>query len=166
MPMKSTILFISFFILIFKLNLSEVRLLYKEANSSKENTMALYQKLESVTKNDNKVLVAYKGAVLAMTAKYEKGSKHRIEIFKNGISFVEYAIEVEPQNLEIRFVRLSLQQNSPKFLKYNKHLGEDKKFVLTNYSHIQSSELKNYIKDYILHSNNFTEEEKTVISQP
>lgn len=164
--MKSLIFFTTILILLFKLNLSEVRLLYKEADSSKENTMILHKKLEPVSKNDNKVLVAYKGAVLAMTAKYEKGSKHRMEVFKNGISFVEYAIEVEPQDLEIRFVRLSLQQNSPKFLKYNKHLDEDKKFVLSNYNHIQSSELKNYIKDYILHSNNFTEEEKTVISQP
>ena len=101
-----------------------------------------------------------------MTAKYAKGSKQKTQVFKDGVSWVELAIQEEPENIEIRFVRLSLQQNSPKILKYNKHLEDDKSFVLSNFNQIQSLELKSYIKDYILHSNNFTEEEKNVISQP
>lgn len=164
--MKIVITFLSFLVLSFAFDLVEIRQLYKEANSSKQNAMALNKKLESITKKDDKVLVAYKGSVIAMTAKYQKGSKQKIQVFKDGVSWVELAIQEEPENLEIRFVRLSLQQNSPKILKYNKSLEKDKNFVLSNFNQIQSPELKKYIKDYILHSNNFTEEEKNVISQP
>ena len=49
---------------------------------------------------------------------------------------------------------------------YNKNIEEDKSYVLNNYPGITSDELRSYIKDYILHSNNFSEEEKNVISQP
>ena len=59
-----------------------------------------------------------------------------------------------------------MQQNIPRLLKYNKNLDEDKKFILNNFNKIKSSELNNYIKDYILQSKHFTEEEKNVISQP
>lgn len=163
--MKSLFIFVGFITILIKLDLAEIRLLYKEAHNSKQNVLALNKKLESVTKNDDKVLVAYKGSVIAMTAKYEKGSKLKTEVFKKGVSLVEFAVVEEPENIEIRFVRLSLQQNSPKILKYHKHLEEDKNFVLSNFHQIESLELKNYIKDYILHSNNFTEEEKNVISQ-
>ncbi len=164
--MKPIILFISFSIFLIKLDINEVRQLYKQSDGSKENTFILFEKLENITKDDNTVLVAYKGAATAMKGKYEKGVKEKTAVFKAGVSLVEYAIEQEPDNIEIRFVRLSIQQNSPKFLKYKTHLEEDKEFVLTNYKNIQSSELKSYLKDYILHSNNFTGEEKNVISHP
>lgn len=164
--MKPIILFLSLSVFLIKLDINEVRQLYKQSVGSKENTYILFEKLKSITKNDSNVLVAYKGAATAMTGKYEKGVKEKTTVFKSGVSLVEYAIEQEPDNIEIRFVRLSIQQNSPKFLKYKVHLEEDKKFVLTNYKNIQSVELKNYLKDYILHSNNFTDEEKNVISHP
>ena len=148
------------------IDISEVRQLYKEADLSEKNVANLFNKLESITKSDDKVLVAYKGAVTSMTAKYEKGVKLKKDVFKNGVSLVEFAVASEEDNIEIRFVRLSVQQNSPKFLNYNKEIEEDKKFILNYFDQISSSKLKTYIKDYILHSNNFTEEEKNVISQP
>ena len=147
-------------------DISEVRQLYKEADLSQQNATNLFHKLESITISDDKVLVAYKGAVTSMTAKYEKGVKQKKDVFKNGVSLVELAVASEEDNIEIRFVRLSVQQNSPKFLNYNKEIEEDKKFILNYFNQISSPKLKAYIKDYILHSNNFTEEEKNVISQP
>ena len=147
-------------------NIAEVRQLYKQADLSEQNAVVLLEKLESISKTDDKVLVAYKGAVTSMSAKYEKGAKLKKGVFKNGVSLVEYAVSSDSENIEIRFVRLSVQQNSPKFLNYNKEIEEDKKYILNNINQISSIELKSYIKDYILHSNNFTEEEKNVISQP
>ena len=164
--MKSLIIFISYFLLSGDIDIAEVRQLYKGADLSKQNTSVLFDKLESITKSDDKVLVAYKGAVTTMTARYQKGTKLKKDVFKNGVSLLEFALTSEPENIEIRFVRLSVQQNSPKFLKYNSHLEVDKKYVLDHFDDINSTNLKTYIKDYILHSNNFTEEEKYVISQP
>lgn len=164
--MKFLIVLISYLILTADVNIAEVRQLYKQADLSEQNAVVLLEKLESISKTDDKVLVAYKGAVTSMSAKYEKGAKLKKGVFKNGVSLVEYAVSSDSENIEIRFVRLSVQQNSPKFLNYNKEIEEDKKYILNNINQISSIELKSYIKDYILHSNNFTEEEKNVISQP
>lgn len=164
--MKSLIIYIAFYLFFVNVDISEIRQLYKEADLSEQNATNLFHKLESITISDDKVLLAYKGAVTSMTAKYEKGVKQKKDVFKNGVSLVELAVASEEDNIEIRFVRLSVQQNSPKFLNYNKEIEEDKKFLLNYFNQISSSKLKAYIKDYILHSNNFTEEEKNVISQP
>jgi len=163
---KLLIALISYIILTADVNIAEVRQLYKDADLSEQNAIVLLEKLETITKSDDKVLVAYKGAVTSITSKYEKGAKLKKGVFKNGVSLVEYAVLSDSENIEIRFVRLSVQQNSPKFLKYNKEIEEDKKYILNNFDRISSIELKSYIGDYILHSNNFTEEEKNVISQP
>lgn len=164
--MKALIIYIAFYLFFVNVDISEVRQLYKEADLSEQNATNLFDKLESITISDDKVLLAYKGAVTSMTAKYEKGIKQKKDVFKNGVSLVELAVASEEDNIEIRFVRLSVQQNSPKFLNYNKEIEEDKKFILHYFNQISSSKLKAYMKDYILHSNNFTEEEKNVISQP
>ena len=164
--MKLFIILVGFISLYANIEIAEVRQLYKQADFSEQNAVKLLGKLESITMADNKVLVAYKGAVTSMTAKYKKGAKLKKDIFKNGVALVEFAVASDSENIEIRFVRLSVQQNSPKFLKYNKEIEEDKNFILNSFNQIASTELKSYIRDYIFNSNYFTEEEKNVISQP
>lgn len=164
--MKYLTIFFVQIIFVFKPDLTDIRVMYRNAHNSQKDVLALYQKLESIVESDEKVLVAYKGASIAMLAKYEKGTKQKTEKFKRGVALVEYAIVEDPDNIEIRFIRLSVQQNSPKVLKYKSNIEVDKNFILSNYSNIRSSGLKNYLKHYILHSNNFTEEEKNVISHP
>ena len=163
--MKISILLISIFIVIVGFDINEIRTLYKQTDGSKENTITLYNKLQSVTAKDGNVLTAYKGASISMKARFEKGAKTKSKVFKEGITLVEMAIKNEPNNIEIRFVRLTIQQNAPKILKYKKNIDEDKEFILSNYNKITSSKLKKYLSDYILNSNHFTEEEKNVISQ-
>jgi hypothetical protein len=163
--MKLFVLLISFFITVVSFDIDEIRILYKQANSSKENTLLLYDTLNSVSEKDGNVLMAYKGASIAMKGRFEKGVRQKSIIFKEGVSLVEAAIDKDPKNIEIRFVRLTIQQNSPKILKYKKNIDEDTGFILTNYNKIKSNKLKKHLKGYILNSNHFTEEEKNVISQ-
>lgn len=157
---KFLILFTSLSLFFVKTDLTTVRSDYKKVTQSKANVTALYNKLEKVTKADKKVLVAYKGAVTALMAKQQKGVKAKKIFFKNGVSLLEYALKANPNNIEIRLIRLSVQQNSPKILKYNKQITEDKDFVFKHYKSIKSTALKNFIKGYILQSDKFSEEEK------
>ena len=164
--MKLSIFIISLFVTVLNFDIEEIRALYKQTDGSKENTIVLFDKLQTVSEKDGNVLLAYKGASIAMKGRFEKGAKQKTTIFKEGISLVEAALLKEPNNMEIRFIRLSIQQNSPKVLKYKKNIDEDKNFVLSNYESIETNTLRNYIRDYILNSNNFTDEEKRVTSQP
>jgi len=161
--MKLSFLFLSIFILSIKPEIADVRINYKEAVFSKSKAFLLSNDLKGITKNDDQRLVAYKGATTALTAKYQKGAKLKGETFKKGIELIEYAVAQSSSDIEIRFVRLSIQQNSPKFLKYNSDIEVDKNFILKNFNQIKSTELKEYIKAYILESENFTEDEKNVI---
>lgn len=164
--MKLSIFIISLFVVTISFDIDEIRTLYKQTDGSKENTIMLYNKLQAVTEQDGNVFLAYKGASIAMKGRFEKGAKQKTAIFKEGIIMVETALKQEPNNMEIRFIRLSIQQNSPKLLKYKKNIDEDKNFILSNYEKIESNKLRNYIKDYILNSDNFTDDEKRVTSQP
>ena len=159
--MKLSLFFIGLFILTSNLNIVEVRKNYKDAVTSQSKVDSFNESLKNVTKNDDKRLVAYKGAAIALAARYLKGAKQKSETFKSGVELVEFAIDKKPLDLEVRFVRLSIQQNSPKFLGYNKEIEGDKNYILTNYNTIRSKEFKKYLGSYILESGFFTEDEKS-----
>lgn len=147
-------------------NLSEVRVAYKEAAQDKEKVLAFYDMLIDVNKENNVALVAYKGAAIALKAKYAETLKDKKEGFVEGVSYIEFAIEKEPNAIEPRFIRLGIQENTPKILKYKDHIEGDKLFLLKQYQYISSENLKGHIKDYILQSKVFTAEEKRSISNP
>lgn len=141
-------------------HLSEVRKVYPQAADSEEMTKKLFYNLSFVTNREKAVLIAYKGATSTLMAKYALKVKEKKEFFKIGIELIEYAINREPGNIEIRFLRLSVQENAPKFLKYQGHIEEDKKFILDNYGVIITKEVRALIKNYALQSTIFDSAEK------
>ncbi|WP_248397194.1 hypothetical protein [Bizionia sp. M204] len=158
---------ISFVLLVFNvqtLELNQVRQSYKEAAQSQELVDAFYTAMQSVSKTDAMALVAYKGAAIALKARSAKTLKDKKDGFIEGVGYIEYAIETEPNNIEPRFVRLGIQENTPKILKYKDAIVEDKQFILKQYQYISSKNLKNHIKDFILQSAVFTDEEKQSIT--
>jgi len=159
--MKLSLFFFGLFLLVSNLNIKEVRENYRQAVTSESQAISFNEYLEKITKKDDKRLVAYKGAAIALVARHQKTAKQKSAGFKNGVEWVEFAIVEKPLDMEVRFVRLSIQQNSPKFLGYNKEIEGDKNFILTNFNTIRSKEFKEYLRSYILDSEKFTEEEKS-----
>ncbi|MCK0145109.1 hypothetical protein MWU78_05570 [Arenibacter sp. F26102] len=145
---------------LFTPDLAQIRKDFILATNNRESALDLMDKLEPLTKDDNKILVAYKGAVMALSAKYSKENEERKNLFKNGISFLEYAVSQKPENIEIRCLRLSIQENSPKFLKYKSNIQEDKTFILNHYKKTNSQLVKDFVKSFILQSTEFNTEEK------
>lgn len=139
-------------------NLAEIRKLYPSAANSESNAKELAAKLADVTE-DNKTLLAYKGASITMVAKFKKKVSDKISNFKEGAKFIESAISSEPNNIEIRMVRLSIQENVPGIVNYKKNIKEDAAFILKHYKE-QSNVLKEYIRSFILNSKSFSAEEK------
>ena len=146
------------------LDLNSVRVAYKEAAHDKTKVVVFNKSLIKITKKDHVVLVAYKGASITLLGKYAKKIKDKKSLFIEGVELIEYTIKKAPNNIELRFIRLGIQENTPKILKYKSNIEEDKVFILEQYKYITSLNLQNHIKDYILQSNLFTTEEKTVIS--
>jgi hypothetical protein len=146
--------------LVFSVQLSEVRKMYPQASDNEETAKKLFDDLSFVTNREKAVLIAYKGAASTLMTKYTRKVKEKKEFFKTGIEFLEYAVSREPGNIEIRFLRLSVQENAPKFLKYRGHIEEDKKFILDNYGATTTKEVRALIKNYALQSTIFDSAEK------
>ena len=143
--------------------LSEVRKKYVVAVNDKEVAFQLNEELSKINKQDEKVLVAYKGSVLTLMAKFANSTKEKKTFFKEGATLLEYAVSEDPNNIEIRYIRLSVQENAPKVVGYRKNKEEDKQYILDYFSEVSSNELKGLIKGFVMQSNAFTEAEKQLI---
>lgn len=141
-------------------DLETVRQEYRKASGSEEATKTLFNDLTAIGKNDNPILVAYKGAVTTMMADYAQGIKNKKSFFKEGKELLEYAIETEHENVEIRCIRLSVQENVPKITGYFKNKDEDKQFILDNYDSMKNKGAKEFVKGYVGQSDSFTDAER------
>jgi hypothetical protein len=143
-------------------DISEVRKLYPNAASSEATSKEFLLKLSEVTTESNKTLLAYKGSSITISSKFAKKISDKIKNFKEGAKLVELAIESEPNSVEIRLIRLSIQENVPAIVKYNKNKKEDAMFILSHYNE-QSNVLKAYLKNFILQSKSFSSNQKQTI---
>ena len=159
--MRLIISIIVSFLLFTLQELSDVRRLFVDAPLNGVKSEAFYDFIGNYNKED-KVLWAYKGAAISLKAKFTKTIKEKKSLFIEGVKWIENAVKSEPNNLEIRLIRLSIQENAPKILNYRKNIDEDKKLLLSNFEQ-QNLSLKEYIKKYIKQSGIFTDKEKKSI---
>jgi len=133
---------------------------YSSANQDEEITNMLHEQLSAVSKENNMVMLAYKGAVSTLKAKFAKGIKNKKMFFKEGAELLEFTIASEPENIEIRCLRLGVQENSPKIIGYKQHIRTDKQFILDRYKTIKDKEVQNFVKGYVQLSDLFSDAEK------
>lgn len=141
-------------------DLAAIRSQYPAAVGSVEITSKLNAELSTVNASSKPELLAYKGAVLTLMGKFAKRTKDKKEFFKEGVSLIEAALNKATNNIEIHYIRLGVQENSPRFLGYHKNIEEDKKVITDNYATVSSKNLKTIIKNFILKSENFTDGQK------
>lgn len=110
------------------------------------------------------VSIAYKGAYTMMKAKYVSSPFKKYAYFNEGKTLIEKAIEQAPKNLEIRYLRATLQANLPKFLNYYENINDDIDFVLTNLKTAEiSKEVKYKIIINLVAANLISKEQKATI---
>jgi hypothetical protein len=138
-----------------------VREQYFSASKSKEDAEKFYVLMSKYNK-ENKVFLAYKGAATALKSKFTTDKKLKRSLFVDGVAMVENAVKSESNNAEIRLIRLSIQENTPKILKYKSNIDEDKMLILNVFDK-QNAALKEYIKLYVKQSKIFSEKEKQTL---
>lgn len=120
--------------------LEQIRINYEQAPANKDICHAMIEKL--TTKTQSAVHLAYLGAFKAIWAKHTFNPINKLGTFKKGKAFIEQAVKVDPENVEIRFVRLSVQKNCPSFLGYSSQIERDQQFINANKTKISSAQLK------------------------
>jgi hypothetical protein len=78
-------------------------------------------------------------------AKHVINPLSKLQTFNKGKKNIEKAVSAQPDEIEIRFIRLSVQKNCPAFLGYNTHIDEDSKILSANSKNVKSPTLKKMI---------------------
>lgn len=157
--MKLFLSLITAFTFFFQNDLESLRSSYAKANQSNANTEAFINLAEKQSGSDA-VTSAYKAAAKIMEAKVTKNN--RKTLVKSGATSLESIIKNNPNNIELRLIRLSVQENIPKIVGYRSSIKDDKAFLINNYSK-QNATLKSYVKKFAMQSKSFSDTERATI---
>lgn len=98
-------------------------------------------------KNDRPINLGYLGGLQTIWANHVFNPINKLKTFKEGKNNIEKAIKLDPENVELRFIRLSIQKNAPSFLGYNSNINSDKEFIKSNQKTISSAIVRNNINE-------------------
>ncbi len=87
-------------------------------------------------------MLAYKAAALSLKAKHDWNPYNKLNWLKEALNIFEEAIRMDPDNIEIRFLRFSIEHYMPDFLGFSQHLEADKNAILKNIHHYQDFDLE------------------------
>lgn len=111
--------------------MEHIRLLYNDGHKSKEQITALLEALQTPA---NPVEEAYAAAAKMISTKFMMNPFQRIKPFQDGKMELEELISENFDEVEMRYLRYTIQMNIPKILGYYKNKEEDRR-ILLNYIH-------------------------------
>ena len=76
------------------------------------------------------IMQAYLGTSLSLVAKHAWDPYTKIKYLIKSEAELKKAIAREPENLEIRFMRFSIESNCPGFIGFSKNIEADKKIII------------------------------------
>lgn len=121
---------------------------YEKAVSDKKLCETIIIDLERNSKSN--VHLAYLGAFQTIWANHVFNPFSKLKTFNKGKANIESAMKNEDSNIEIRFLRLSVQKNCPGFLGYTDNIKNDKLFLKSNLDGVQSGQLKKMIANILM----------------
>lgn len=129
--------------------LSTVRKLFSSAAESETD----YDKLSVLTAESDKlntpILYGYSAAAEFIKAQYLFLPTSKLKSVDKGREMLESVIAIYPNNCELRFIRLSIQQELPFFIDYKSNIKQDKKFLADHISEVSDTELNKLINHYL-----------------
>jgi len=99
------------------------------ALNSGKTTDSLYNILNKMP-NKQPVYIAYLGILDGLKAKHSWNPYSKIKYVGTAEKLLTQAVTADPYNIEIRFLRFSIEHNAPGFLGYNKNLNIDKEEII------------------------------------
>jgi hypothetical protein len=80
--------------------------------------------------NKSPLNTCYLGVVQALKAKHAWNPYYKVKYLNDAEKTLQTAVNREPDNMEIRFMRFSIEHNVPGFLGFTKHLTADKEAMI------------------------------------
>jgi hypothetical protein len=112
----------------------DIHTLRREYLQAVENEKKTNELLETLTKENSQepLRIGYKGALEALKAKHAFNPYNKMTYLKKAQKTFEQAIGQSPEDVELRFLRFSVQHYLPAFLGASKNLEEDKQVIVKN----------------------------------
>ncbi len=131
-------------------SLEEFRGYLKTGESSAEVSKTFLEKSKSAFETTKKpIYEAFYAVSNFFMAKHSVNPINKLSYFNKGKKLLDDAVKSEPNNLEIRLMRLISQEKTPKILGYKSSIASDKDFILKNYKNSPDKDLINFIKKYL-----------------
>ena len=138
------------------------RRLYYASVYNKDSSEKFSEIMQTLDVKNNPILLCYKGMSYMIQAKHNINPISKLSSFNKGKEYLESAIKIDLANVETRFMRYSIQTNTPAMLGYNQQINEDKALIIKAWNNIKDIDLKQKIKDFMLKSTYCSVKEKSV----
>lgn len=145
------------------LDMKSIRMEFKQGVKSEELCKENIQALEKYARSP--VEKGYLAAYQIFMAKHLSNPFKKLQQFKRGKNNLENLIHENPDDVELRYIRLCIQFYAPKMLGYSSNINQDKDFVVRNLYKIKDKETKQLIYAYLEGTKMFTEEELTLLGR-
>lgn len=167
-----------FFLLLVSVSICKAQLSPKEisvlkadlvkAVASSKLTDSLYTKLLKLP-NKTPLITAYAGTLEALKAKHSWNPYNKIQYVKVSLKTLQRAIDADKENLEIRFMRFSIEHYTPGFLGFSKDLELDRKEIIKHYQNqnfgIADNILIKNVAKFMIDSKRCTTEEIKILKK-
>lgn len=101
-------------------------------------------------KEESTLHLGYLGYLQTIWANHVLNPVSKLSTFKEGKQNIEQAIKNDPENVELRFIRLSVQKNAPSFLGYRSDIEQDINFIKQNRHLLEAVILNKTIDDILV----------------
>lgn len=146
------------------MDLNHIRKLYSEAANGIPQANELYDLLTQEDISGQALLLGYQAAAYALKARSVWNPIDKLMYIKKSQETFKEAIILEEDNIEIRFLRFSIQYNTPAVLGFSQDMVEDKnKIVQSVPSDRLPPRMQYNMIHYLINSNQCSEEEVTFL---
>lgn len=128
-------------------DLDEIRKSFRKSVTDKQLCLLMINKLNAT--KINPLHMAYLGGFEAVMANHLVNPLSKFQTFTRGKRKIEMAVKSQTDNIEIRFIRLTIQMNCPSFLGYSNNINEDRTIIRQGYHTIESRLLREMVTSII-----------------
>jgi hypothetical protein len=164
---KQALVFFLFSISSVSPDLIKTRDLFSIMNKSEENTLLMMKQAALCEKEHLLLSQAYLAAAEMSMAKYKVNPYSKITIFNKGKVKLEEVISRDTTNIELRYIRYTIQDNVPSILGYDKQMPSDKAYLLKHLPEIKKTDRDLFarVSTYLILRSKLNDEEKKLLEK-
>jgi hypothetical protein len=146
--------------------LSEIRHLYGTVADNTDKDALLATLAEQLPAETEPLRLAYRAVGEALKARHTWLPWEKLAYYKTAMQMFEQALAYQPAEIEVRFLRYTIQQNTPSLLGLGTDMEDDKRTILYNIVNSATDlYMKQSIANHLLKRERLTASEKAILVQ-